>query len=134
MLAQAGLSGALTERIIGYAIEVHRTLGPGLLESIYEECLCAELKTGNLAFARQVAVPVAYKGRPLECTYRMDLVIERSVIVEVKCVEQIQPGHKAQLLTYMKLSGIPVGLLLNFHTEFLRNGIRRLALKREAQF
>jgi GxxExxY protein len=108
LLSPPALADALTQQIIGYAIEVHRTLGPGLLEAIYEECLCAELKAANVPFARQVAVPISYKGRPLECTYRMDLVVRDSVIMEIKCAEQIQSVHKAQLLTYMKLSDIPL--------------------------
>jgi GxxExxY protein len=135
MLAQPPVSigDTLTQRIIGLAIEVHRALGPGLLESVYEECLCAELKEANLAFDRQVALPVSYKGRPLECGYRMDLVVERAAIIEIKAVEQLVPVHQAQLLTYMKLSGIPTGLLLNFHTAYLRDGIRRMSLSRAAQ-
>lgn len=133
MLSRSGIKSELTERIIGLAIEVHRTLGPGLLESIYEHCLCQELAEAGVAFNRQVPLPVSYKGRPLDCSYRLDLVVEQSVVVEIKSVEQLLPLHQAQLLTYLKLSGIPTGLLLNFHTPVLREGIRRMTLSREAQ-
>lgn len=133
MLSRSRNEGGLTERIIGLAIEVHRTLGPGLLESIYEHCLCLELLQAGMTFDRQVPLPVSYKGRPLDCSYRLDLVVEQSVVVEIKSVEQLLPLHQAQLLTYMKLSGIPIGLLLNFHTPVLREGIRRMTLPREAQ-
>ena len=118
----------LTEQIIGFAIDVHRHLGPGLLESAYEECLCYELKESGLAFRRQVALPVVYKAIRLDCGYRMDVVVENQVILELKTVERLMPIHQAQLLTYMKLSGIPTGLLLNFSAAVLREGIRRLML------
>ena len=116
----------LTERIIGFAIEIHRQLGPGLLESVYEECLCHELKLAGIAFARQVTVPVVYKSIRLDCAYRLDLVIENHLIVEVKSVERLMPIHEAQLITYLRLIGARVGLLLNFNTDVLKNGIRRL--------
>jgi GxxExxY protein len=118
----------LTERIIGFAIEVHRQLGPGLLESAYEECLCFELKQAGIAFGRQVSLPVVYKAVRLDCGYRMDIVVEQLVIAELKTVERLMPVHEAQMLTYMKLSGIRTGLLLNFNTAVLRDGIRRLML------
>jgi GxxExxY protein len=118
----------LTEKIIGFAIEVHRHLGPGLLESAYEECLCYELTQSGHAFRRQVPLPVVYKGVHLDCGYRLDLVIEKQVILELKTVERLMPIHDAQLLTYMKLSGIPTGLLLNFNTAILKDGLRRLML------
>ena len=118
----------LTERIIGFAIEVHRQLGPGLLESTYEECLCFELKQVGIAFRRQVPLPVIYKSVRLDCGYRLDLVIENQIIVELKTVERLLPIHQAQLLTYMKLSGMRIGLLLNFNTAVLKDGIRRLML------
>ena len=133
MLSRSRIEGGLTERIIGLAIEVHRTLRPGLLESIYEHCLCQELAEADLKFDRQLPLPVSYKGRSLDCSYRLDLVVERSVVVEIKSVEQLLPLHQAQLLTYLKLSGVPTGLLLNFHTPVLREGIRRMTLSREAQ-
>jgi GxxExxY protein len=118
----------LTERIIGFAIEVHRHLGPGLLESAYEECLCYELSENALVFRRQVPLPVVYKSVRLDCGYRMDIVVNDRVIIELKTVERLMPIHDAQVLTYMKLSRIPTGLLLNFNTAVLREGIRRLML------
>jgi GxxExxY protein len=116
----------LTEQIIGLAIEVHRQLGPGLLESAYEECLCFELKREGLPFRRQVALPVVYKSVRLDCGYRLDIVVQDQVILEIKTVERLLPVHEAQMLTYMKLSGIRTGLLLNFNSAVLRDGIRRL--------
>jgi GxxExxY protein len=116
----------LTDSIIGAAIEVHRHLGPGLLESAYEECLCYELSRLGLNFARQVAVPVEYKGLKLDCSYRLDLLVEDSVIVEVKALEQVLPVHPAQLLTYLKATGKPVGLLINFNVPILANGVKRM--------
>jgi len=123
----------LTRQIIGLAIEVHRALGPGLLESTYEECLSMELGSANLQFARQVQLPVSYKGVKLSSGYRMDLVVEGRVVIEVKSVEHVLAVHQAQLLTYLKLSGIPNGLLFNFYSAVLRDGIRRVTLTREAQ-
>ena len=117
---------AVTYDIIGAAIEVHRELGPGLLESTYEECLCAELRTRRRAFRRQVPLPVVYKGIPLDCGYRIDLIVE-DVVVELKAVERVLPVHHAQLLTYLKLMCLPLGLLINFHVPILRNGITRIA-------
>lgn len=118
----------LTEQIIGAAIEVHRQLGPGLLESAYEECLCHELHLRKLAFQRQVPLPVAYKGLKLDCGYQLDLVIEDAVILELKAVEKILPVHEAQLLTYLKLTGKKVGLIINFNVEMLTRGIVRKVL------
>ena len=118
----------LTEKIIGLAIEVHRHLGPGLLESAYEECLCHELNANALAFRRQVPLPVVYKSVRLDCGYRMDVVVDYRVIIELKTVERLIPIHDAQVLTYMKLAKIPTGLLLNFNTAVLKDGIRRLML------
>ena len=119
---------SLTESVIGLAIEVHRALGPGLLESAYQECLCYELKTNGIAFARQVALPVVYKAVKLDCGYRMDLVVGDRLVVELKTVEKILPIHEAQLLTYLRLSGIRTGLLLNFNTSVLKDGIKRMVL------
>ncbi len=116
----------LTEKIIGFAIEVHRHLGPGLLESAYEECLCYELGQSGLTFRRQVPLPVVYKAIRLDCGYRMDVVVEERVILEIKSVERLMPIHEAQVLTYMKLGGIATGLLLNFNTSALKEGLRRL--------
>ena len=118
----------LTAAVLGAAIEVHRTLGPGLLESVYEECLCHELALGGICFARQVPLPVQYKGVHLDCGYRMDMVVEDQLVVEIKSVERLLALHDAQLLTYLRLSGIKKGLLLNFNTRVLKHGIRRLVL------
>jgi len=123
------LHEALTEQIIGAAIEVHRTLGPGLLESAYEECLCHELYLRGLSFARQIPLPVFYKGLHLDCGYRIDIMVQSAVILELKCVDRILPVHEAQLLTYLKLTGKRVGLVLNFHVAALvRGGIVRKVL------
>jgi GxxExxY protein len=110
------------------AIEVHRHLGPGLLESAYEECLCFDLAEAGIAYARQVPLPVVYKGVQLDCGYRMDLVVADQIVVEVKAVEAIAPIHKAQLLTYLRLSGHRTGLLMNFNTVVLKDGLHRLML------
>jgi GxxExxY protein len=116
----------LTEQIIGAAIEVHRALGPGLLESAYEECVCHELNLRSIPFRRQVPLPVVYKGVNLDCGYRIDLVANDLIILEFKCVEHILPVHEAQLLSYMKIANKRVGLLLNFHVATLvRGGIVR---------
>jgi GxxExxY protein len=114
--------------VIGAAIEVHRHLGPGLLESAYEECLCWELKQAGLAVRRQVPLPVLYKEVKLDVGYRLDLVVEDRLIVELKTVESLLPIHEAQLLTYLKLSGLKTGLLLNFNSAVLKNGIKRLVV------
>jgi GxxExxY protein len=114
--------------VIGLAIEVHRHLGPGLLESAYEECLSYELKQAGIGFRRQVALPVVYKDVRLDCGYRMDIVVEQALILEIKAVEQIVPLHEAQILTYLRLSGIRVGLLMNFNAIALRHGLRRFVL------
>src|SRR5580692_1054056 len=127
MLAQRE-NDPLTEKIIGFAIEVHRQLGPGLLESAYEECLCYELREAGMAFQRQVPLPVIYKAVRLDCGYRIDVVVEDSVILELKTVERLIPIHEAQLLTYLRLSGLRTGLLLNFNSPVLRDGIRRMVL------
>lgn len=116
----------LTQKILSAAIEVHRELGPGLLESTYEESLCRELVARGLRFERQRELPVVYKGELADGTYRLDLLIEGEVIVELKSVEALAKIHEAQLLTYMKMSGIGIGLLINFNVPVLRDGIRRL--------
>ena len=118
----------LTDAVIGLAIEVHRGLGPGLLESAYEECLCYELEQKGIAFRRQVSLPVIYKSVTLDCGYRLDVVIDDRLVLELKTVERLLPVHEAQLLTYLKLSGIKTGLLLNFNVPVLRNGLKRLVL------
>jgi GxxExxY protein len=115
----------LTDRVIKFAIEVHRELGPGLLESVYEECLHAELTNDGLAVERQLVFPITYKQRRLDLAYRADLVVERELVVEIKAVDQILPVQHAQVLTYLRLSGLRVGLLLNFNTVRLVDGLRR---------
>jgi GxxExxY protein len=117
-----------TSPIIGAAIEVHRHLGPGLLESAYEECLCHELHLRGLDFKRQVELPVLYKGLNLDCGYKIDLVVQDEVILELKSVEKLLPVHQAQLLTYMKLANKRVGLLINFNVPLLTQGIIRRVL------
>ncbi len=118
----------LTGKIIGCAIEVHRALGPGLLESTYEECICYELKQRGLSIKRQVSLPVKYKGVSLDCGYRLDIVVDEQVIVELKAVDALEPIHEAQLLTYLKLSGLKIGLLINFNVTLLKEGIKRMVL------
>ncbi|MGO9167742.1 MAG: GxxExxY protein [Candidatus Sulfotelmatobacter sp.] len=113
---------------MGAAIEVHRHLGPGLLESAYEECLCHELHLRGIGFRRQVDLPVEYKGLKLDCGYRLDLIVNEEVVVELKCVERVLPVHEAQPLTYMQLTGKGVGLLINFNVPMLTKGITRRVL------
>lgn len=115
----------ITEMIIGAAIQVHRTLGPGLLESAYESCLAYELRKRGLTVEQQRAVPLVYEEVKLECGYRMDLLIEHSIVVEIKSVEALAPIHEAQTLSYLKLSGSRLALLINFNVLVLRDGIRR---------
>lgn len=115
----------LTERVIGAAIEVHKELGPGLLESAYEECLCLELSKAGIAFQRQLALPINFHGVKLDCGYRLDLLVGGMVVVEIKSVKAIEPIHEAQLITYLKLGTWPVGLLLNFNVRMLKQGIVR---------
>ena len=119
-------SNKLSSKIIGAAIEVHKNLGPGLLESTYEECLCFEMSLRGLSFQRQKPLAIEYKGNKLDCGYRLDIVVQDAVIIELKACEKIEPIHKAQLLTYLKLSGLNLGLLLNFNTPVLRDGIVRI--------
>ncbi|HUO94350.1 MAG TPA: GxxExxY protein [Rhizomicrobium sp.] len=118
----------LTEKIIGCAIEVHRGLGPGLLESAYEKCLCFELEQVQLRHVKEVPLPIIYKSVRLDCGYRMDIVVEGQIVIELKTVDRLAPIHEAQLLTYLKLSRIKTGLLLNFNSATLREGLRRLVL------
>lgn len=118
---------SISERVIGGTIEVHRAFGPGLMESAYEECLCRELTLRGLTFRRQVEVPLEYKGIKLACGYRLDLLVEESVILELKTVEKILPVHEAQLLTYLRLTELRLGLIVNFNVPVLRQGIRRMA-------
>jgi GxxExxY protein len=123
----------LSRHVIGCAIEVHRTLGPGLLESTYETCLAHELSLAGIPFATQVPIPVIYKGVKLDCGYRLDMLVDNQLVLELKSVEQLLGIHQAQLLTYLKLAQLPVGLLINFNVTMLKTGIRRLTLKGEVQ-
>lgn len=116
----------LTERVIGLCIEVHKHLGPGLLESAYQTCLAFELEEAGLSFEKEVHLPIRYKGRTLEANYRMDFVVEDRLVLEIKAVETLLPIHEAQILTYLRLSGHSVGLLINFNTNLLKQGIKRL--------
>ena len=118
----------LSNRVIGCAIEVHRELGPGLLESTYEQCLAHELKTGGIAFQLQYPQPIQYKGIRIDCGYRLDILVENDLIIELKSVEEIKGIHEAQLLTYMKLSGVKIGLLINFNVTKLKDGMKRFVL------
>lgn len=118
----------LTQQIIGAAMEVHNYLGPGMLESAYRECLYYELNKRNIFIEREVPVPVIYKEIKLECGYRIDLLVERKVVVELKSIEAISDVHEAQVLTYLKFSGCRLGLLINFNVKHLRDGIRRFIL------
>jgi len=119
----------LTQKIIGAAIEVHRALGPGLLESAYQECLFYELKQQGLSVQKEVALPVVYKEVKLNHGYRIDLLVENNVVLELKTVEHLNDVHQAQILTYLKLGNYPLGLLINFHTPLLKNGIKRFINK-----
>ena len=115
-------------KIIGAAIEVHKQLGPGLLESAYEECLAHEMGLRNISFARQKPLPLTYKGTRLDCGYRLDFLVENLVVVELKTVQAFAPIHKAQVITYLKLTQCKLGLLLNFHTSIMKSGIQRVVL------
>lgn len=121
-------SSHLTEQVIGRAIEVHRQLGPGLLESVYEEALCFEFTDAGIAFQRQVPIPVVYRDVRLEAGFRADVLVENSLLIEVKSVEALSRLHQAQMLTYLRLSGHRIGLLLNFNALRLRDGLRRFVL------
>ena len=118
----------LTGKVIGCAIEVHRALGPGLLESTYEQCLAHELQLNSIGFCLQYPLPVDYKGVRLDCGYRVDVLVEQQLIVELKSVEEIKNIHRAQLLTYMKLANVKTGLLINFNVKVLKEGIERFVL------
>jgi GxxExxY protein len=116
----------VTHEIIAAAVAVHRALGPGLLESAYKTCLCYELAERNIRFAKESSIPVTYKNVRIEVCYRVDLIVEDSVVVELKSVDQIAPIHQAQVLTYMKLTGCPLGLIINFNVPKLTDGVKRL--------
>ena len=118
----------LSNRVIGCTLEVHRELGPGLLESTYEQCLAHELRLNGISYVLQHPLPVEYKGIRLDCGYRVDVLVENKLIIELKSVERIRPIHEAQLLTYMRLAGIKIGLLINFNVTKLKDGIKRFVL------
>ncbi len=124
----ADLGGELSGIVIGAAIDVHRKIGPGLLEAVYEECLACELDMRGIAYTRQVLLPLVYKGITIDCHYKIDLVVENRLIVEIKAVEHVTPLHGAQVLTYLRLSGCDLGLLINFNSVVLKDGVRRFAL------
>jgi GxxExxY protein len=117
---------SLTDKIIGAALNVHRALGPGLLESAYEACLAYELAESGLGIEQQKPLPLDYRGVHLDSDYRLDLLVENTVIVEIKAVQALEPVHQAQILAYLKLARKPVGLLINFHVQMLKNGIQRV--------
>ncbi len=116
---------ALTHQIIGLAMRVHARLGPGMLESTYERCLCAEFDASELPYARQVPIPLRYRGTLLDCGYRADMIVADEVLLELKAVERILPLHEAQLLTYLRFSPCPIGILVNFNSVSLKDGLRR---------
>ena len=124
--SQDYLEKGLTGKIIGAAIEVHRHLGPGLLESIYQACLAREFALRNIAFEQEKSLPVEYKGMQLDCNYRLDFVVEKKIVVELKATNEMNPLFEAQVLTYLKLTGCRVGLLINFNIPVLKNGLTRL--------
>jgi GxxExxY protein len=128
---KAGRFDDCSQTVIGACIEVHRHLGPGLLESAYEQCLCHELSQLGVAFERQRWLPIRYKGIELHRGYRLDLVVGEHILVEIKAVAQLLPVHEAQVISYLKLSGLPTGLLINFHTTAIKQGLRRLTNKKD---
>jgi len=127
---KAGSFGDGSEIVIGACIEVHRQLGPGLLESVYEQCLCHELSVIGVAYERQKILPLCYKGVELHPGYRLDWVIRGQLLVEIKAVERLLPVHEAQVITYLRLSGLPVALLVNFHTPVIKQALRRFTNNR----
>jgi len=124
-MSEMNFLNLLTEKVIGLAIEVHRELGPGLLESTYRKCLCYELKDKNLIYQEEEPVPIKLKKLVIDCAYRADIIVEKKLIIEVKAVENILPVHESQLLTYLKFTGIKLGLILNFNVPLLKDGIVR---------
>lgn len=119
---------ALSNKIIGVALEAHRNLGPGLLESAYQQCLAYELSANNIEFVLEHPIPVKYKEINIDCAFRADLIIANSIILELKAVDRILPIHEAQLMTYLRITGIKLGLIINFNVKLLKNGIRRIIL------
>ena len=122
------LARELTERVIGLAIEVHRLTGPGMLESVYEGCLCHELAQAGIGFERQVRIPVVYKGVRFEEGFRADILVDGQLVVEIKAVADIVPVHEAQIISYLRMSGLKLGLLFNFHARLLKDGLRRFVV------
>jgi GxxExxY protein len=124
--AEQPMTDELTRVVIAACIEVHRHLGPGLLESAYERCVCHELTLRGIRFERQRSIPLTYKGLQLDCGYRADVIIEESLLLEIKAVDHLLPVHQAQVITHLKLTGLTTGLLVNFHVSVLKDGVRRL--------
>jgi GxxExxY protein len=122
------LRSELTARVIGLAIKLHRRLGPGLLESVYEECLCFEFQQAGIGYARQVAIPVLYDSVTLGAGFRADVIVAQELLLEIKAAEKLLPVHEAQILTYLKMSGFHIGLLLNFNAPRLKDGLRRFVM------
>ncbi len=120
--------GALTERIVGLAIDVHKIVGPGLLESLYQECMCIELEEAGIPFRSQVGVPAIYKGRTMPLGFRADILVADCIVIEIKAVASLMPAHDAQILTYLRMSRIRIGLLMNFHAPRLKDGLRRFVM------
>ena len=116
---------ALSNRVIGLAIEVHRTVGPALLEHVYRECLCIELEEAGIPFQSETMVPVHYKGRPIPLGFRSDIVVDNTILLELKAVTALVPAHEAQILTYLRMSGMRLGFLMNFHAPKLKDGLKR---------
>ncbi len=128
MNADILVENQLSNRVIGLAIEIHRNLGPGLLESAYEQCFCHELKMHGIRFENQVEIPLVYKGLNLDCVYRADLIVEKKLVLEIKAVASIEPIHEAQLITYLKLTYLKLGLILNFNERYLKDGVKRIIM------
>jgi GxxExxY protein len=122
------LARDLTEQVIGLAIEVHRLIGPGMLESVYAGCLCHELEQAGIAFQRQAGIPVIYKGVRFDEGFRADILVDEQLIIEIKAVATILPVHGAQVLTYLRMIGLPLGILFNFHARLLKDGLRRFVV------
>ena len=125
------IDDSLAESVLGLAIEVHNNLGPGLLETVYEAALCQELAASDLTFRNQVAIPVVYKGQRLDGGFRADVVVQEELLIEIKSVETLLPLHEAQVLTYLRVGGFSRGLLINFNTRLLKDGIRRFVMRRK---
>jgi len=125
---EKGYADKLSNQVIGLALEVHRELGPGLLESAYQQCLAYELSKANLSFHPEKEIPVQYKGLKLDCGFRADIIVDDCILLELKAIDKILPVHEAQLITYLKLTQIHLGLLINFNVRLLKNGIKRMVI------